>query len=59
MGFDALPNVGGVFYNDIQSTKNLFQDEKAEIFNYIGESFMKRSGLVQFLNKLGIDLNVN
>lgn len=57
MGFAAQPNHPGVFYNDIESDENLFQDENARIYEYFGVSFNKRSTISKFLRKLGIDLS--
>jgi Lipase len=54
MGYDAMKLPGGIFFNVIEAVGNLFQDENAKVFNYIGVSFEKRSGILKFLKILGI-----
>lgn len=54
MGYDALPDPEGVFFNKIKSSKNLFEDQNSKIFDYIGASFEKRSGVLELLQQIGI-----
>lgn len=54
MGYGALPEPKGVFYNKIKSTKNLFEDQTAKIFDYVGASFEKRSGVLELLQQFGV-----
>lgn len=54
MGYDAMPERQGVFYNEIKSSRNLFEDKNAKVFDYIGTSFEQRSGIAKLLKKFGI-----
>lgn len=57
MGYDALPGLRGVFFNEILSKRSLFEDHNAEIFNYVGTSFVKRSDIAKLLKQFGISLS--
>lgn len=53
MGFDADASLRGVFFNEIITTRSLFEGLDSEILKYFGTSFLKRSEIAKFLQKLG------
>lgn len=57
MGYDADPTLKGVFFNEIITRRNLFEDANAPIFDYIATSFVKRSDIAKLLKRFGVRLS--
>lgn len=53
MGYDAIPSLQGVFFNEIMSDRSVVEELNNEAFYHIGSSFVERSDLTKLITKVG------